>query len=647
MPYLFLALLFGSIYCFSFSFAEKITVQDLGHGWYEHEKFGTYYDANQTGWYYHLEQGWMYVDEWNEDSTWMYIPYDGNESKLITALDAMFIEDDAYRTFIEAVMANAEYDFEVKNQAFGWMWTDSSIYPHLYNDKFRQWLYFEKSVGDSVYYNGPYYYDYSLGTFLSSSFIQRVKYKSNIWKEALTRLQFGKLIDQEPQNNNQKFIPLPYPLVSSYDANQTSENGSQPDDDINSSLEIKSVEINAVFFEIEIPKIELENDSYWSSLESSLLSFNTFFDDDVFEIEKSDQNLSIKWKHHTVTAFGENFTSFQIVSGDEVPHPDWEKTLSTWYAKPDLYGGSGVLSLVKSAKYEGGTSLNLKADNSNLQTPTEIDLTPVGWLTDLQTLEISDDNFSSYTSTFYGPTATDLTPLNSLEKLQTLEINSTNLTDLSPISNLQKLETLKLVSPALTDLSPLSSLENLKTIRLGGFDYYNSEDTLDFSLLDPLSNLIVLETLDLSDLSIYDNQMTQIEYLSKFSSLKELKLLEPSDEIKAKLEEILPNTTIFTYGRYGGREEIIEEELQEQDSEQAAAAKGVDDNGLEEAEALQKAGLIDLNDPDQLTKIGTYIQAGSGDINDQSSSSSSSTDNGSENSNESNSSHHSGLAPSP
>jgi hypothetical protein len=554
----------------------------------------------------------MYVDEWNEDSTWMYIPYDGNESKLITALDAMFIEDDAYRTFIEAVMANAEYDFEVKNQAFGWMWTDSSIYPHLYNDKFRQWLYFEKSVGDSVYYNGPYYYDYSLGTFLSSSFIQRVKYKSNIWKEALTRLQFGKLIDQEPQNNNQKFIPLPYPLVSSYDANQTSENGSQPDDDINSSLEIKSVEVNAVFFEIEIPKIELENDSYWSSLESSLLSFNTFFDDDVFEIEKSDQNLSIKWKHHTVTAFGENFTSFQIVSGDEVPHPDWEKTLSTWYAKPDLYGGSGVLSLVKSAKYEGGTSLNLKADNSNLQTPTEIDLTPVGWLTDLQTLEISDDNFSSYTSTFYGPTATDLTPLNSLEKLQTLEINSTNLTDLSPISNLQKLETLKLVSPALTDLSPLSSLENLKTIRLGGFDYYNSEDTLDFSLLDPLSNLIVLETLDLSDLSIYDNQMTQIEYLSKFSSLKELKLLESSDEIKAKLEEILPNTTIFTNGDNNsyrsdmeGEEEIIEEALQEQQEQKNDAGAGssggalaeqvgkispADENALVAMEAINAAG---------------------------------------------------------
>ena len=71
------------------------------NGWYEHEKFGTYYDANQTGWYYHLDQGWMYVDEWNEDGTWMYIPYDGNESKLITALDAMFIEDDDYQTFIE------------------------------------------------------------------------------------------------------------------------------------------------------------------------------------------------------------------------------------------------------------------------------------------------------------------------------------------------------------------------------------------------------------------------------------------------------------------------------------------------------------------------------------------------------------------
>jgi hypothetical protein len=53
-----------------------------------------------------------------------------------------------------------------------------------------------------------------------------------------------------------------------------------------------------------------------------------------------------------------------------------------------------------------------------------------------------------------------------------------------------------------------------------------------------------------------------------------------------------------------------EEELQEQDAEQAAAAKGLgaDDNGSEEAVAMNKAGLIDLDDPDQLAKVETYAE---------------------------------------
>jgi hypothetical protein len=52
-----------------------------------------------------------------------------------------------------------------------------------------------------------------------------------------------------------------------------------------------------------------------------------------------------------------------------------------------------------------------------------------------------------------------------------------------------------------------------------------------------------------------------------------------------------------------------EEELQEQDADQAAAAKGIDDNGSSEAVALDKAGLIDLNDPEKLDKVDTYVEA--------------------------------------
>ena len=52
-----------------------------------------------------------------------------------------------------------------------------------------------------------------------------------------------------------------------------------------------------------------------------------------------------------------------------------------------------------------------------------------------------------------------------------------------------------------------------------------------------------------------------------------------------------------------------EEELQEQDADQAAAAKGLgDDNGSKEAVALDKAGLLDLNDPDQVAKADDFVE---------------------------------------
>ena len=50
-----------------------------------------------------------------------------------------------------------------------------------------------------------------------------------------------------------------------------------------------------------------------------------------------------------------------------------------------------------------------------------------------------------------------------------------------------------------------------------------------------------------------------------------------------------------------------EEELQEQDAKQAAASKGVDENSSSEAVAMDKAGLIDLDDKEKLEKVDTYV----------------------------------------
>ena len=46
----------------------------------------------------------------------------------------------------------------------------------------------------------------------------------------------------------------------------------------------------------------------------------------------------------------------------------------------------------------------------------------------------------------------------------------------------------------------------------------------------------------------------------------------------------------------------------EADDSRGAAAKGVDDNSSSEAVAMDKAGLIDLDNEDQLSKVDTYIE---------------------------------------
>ena len=53
-----------------------------------------------------------------------------------------------------------------------------------------------------------------------------------------------------------------------------------------------------------------------------------------------------------------------------------------------------------------------------------------------------------------------------------------------------------------------------------------------------------------------------------------------------------------------------EDELNDADDERKGASKGLgdDDNGTEEAVALEKVGLIDLDDPEQLSKADTYVE---------------------------------------
>jgi hypothetical protein len=58
----------------------------------------------------------------------------------------------------------------------------------------------------------------------------------------------------------------------------------------------------------------------------------------------------------------------------------------------------------------------------------------------------------------------------------------------------------------------------------------------------------------------------------------------------------------------GEEEAPAEEEINEEDDERQAASKGVDENSSSEAVALDKAGLIDLDNPEQLEQVETFVE---------------------------------------
>lgn len=103
----------------------------------------------------------------------------------------------------------------------------------------------------------------------------------------------------------------------------------------------------------------------------------------------------------------------------------------------------------------------------NYNDPTEdelpwqlTDLTPLANLTNLRSLDLSQNRIS------------DLTPLANLTNLTTLNLSANKITDISPLANLTKLTTLNLTSNAISDWSPMANLTKLETlepdVQIGG-----------------------------------------------------------------------------------------------------------------------------------------------------------------------------------
>lgn len=130
----------------------KFSATELGNRWWQHDQFGIFYDANNSNWYYHIDQGWIYVDKWEDNGTWLFLPLgDNNRSN----------------------ESNSSLSEEV---ALGWMWSKAEHYPQLYNNELEDWMYFNKERNNSKYYC------YSLKKYLAEDFIFKTNTSPEDWK---------------------------------------------------------------------------------------------------------------------------------------------------------------------------------------------------------------------------------------------------------------------------------------------------------------------------------------------------------------------------------------------------------------------------------------------------------------------------------
>jgi hypothetical protein len=83
----------------------------LGNGWYESPWFGIL-NLPVQGWSYHLDLGWVYLQESNQDGVWIWA-----------------------------------------NLRQGWIWTRSDVWPHLWEHNQASWLYFKKIGGQPNFFN--------------------------------------------------------------------------------------------------------------------------------------------------------------------------------------------------------------------------------------------------------------------------------------------------------------------------------------------------------------------------------------------------------------------------------------------------------------------------------------------------------------
>ena len=72
------ALLLTSLISWAEIQSANFSATELGNRWWQHDQFGIFYDARDSNWYYHIDQGWIYVDKWEDNGTWLFLPLEDN-----------------------------------------------------------------------------------------------------------------------------------------------------------------------------------------------------------------------------------------------------------------------------------------------------------------------------------------------------------------------------------------------------------------------------------------------------------------------------------------------------------------------------------------------------------------------------------------
>lgn len=172
-------------------------------------------------------------------------------------------------------------------------------------------------------------------------------------------------------------------------------------------------------------------------------------------------NVSEDWLYltgneGTIYAYRKSTNQWEVF---EIPEKSWDKKYEDWILNPEPYGGIQVLQLIKRAKEEAVSTIDIgDIGIENIQ--------PLEGLSALTALGIGDSHI------------TDISPLSNLTNLKVLILkDNRNIQDLSPLSKLTNLEELDFRYNDLSqlDISPILSLTNLQKLRVSSYKITDSQ----------------------------------------------------------------------------------------------------------------------------------------------------------------------------